>query len=100
MRTHVLDFGEWSDKRIRVKCLGSPICEISISRGLSDQRRHTTVDIVEGKMLEFRVYRGKGMKVYCSLESQKPKARVEKWHIPDVGATWMKGGVTTTPRKR
>jgi hypothetical protein len=85
--------------------LGSSVLDhqfvkISIRHGPSDQGRHTTIDLIEGKILEFGVCRGKGMTVHCSLESQKPKAREDRWHIPDVGATWMTGGITTVPRKR
>jgi hypothetical protein len=100
MRTCVLEFGEWSDKRFGVKRLGSLIFEIPISHGPSDQGRHIAVDIVEGKISEFGAFRGKGTIVCCSFESQKSKAREDRWPIPDVGATWMIGGVTTMPMKR
>jgi hypothetical protein len=58
------------------------------------------IDHLEGKISEFGVCRGKGTTVHCSLESRKLKARADRWHIPDVGATWMIGGITTVPRKR
>jgi hypothetical protein len=38
--------------------------------------------------------KGRGWTVRCSLESRKPKARADRWHIPDVGATWMTSGTS------
>jgi hypothetical protein len=45
------------------------------------------------RVSEFGVCRGKGTSVRCFLESRKSKAQADRWHIPDVGATWMKSGL-------
>jgi hypothetical protein len=45
--------------------------------------RFATVDLIEGKILKFRVCRGKVTTVRFSLESRKPKAQADRWHIPE-----------------